>query len=264
MKTLREQKLGKKILRIVDKGGETLGVVIANGKVSAPIPGANEDEIWEQLVEEAGRHDPNFFGYDGAIVRFKSIFPNGFEGSDYLSKERNYKTIAARKLSEACSIEQALSGDFDPFDLATSTTNMLHMTESLRLRDVLKSRLGTKFVEGGARFSEGDLAAGLAQMSNAANPFARASSPMMTYFPFLWRPDNHMFLKPNVTIDFAERVGHPFAHLYQAEARGEVYQSLLDLVSSMREQIASLGPHDNIDLQSFIWVVGAYTDDDRP
>jgi hypothetical protein len=49
---------------------------------------------------------------------------------------------------------------------------------------------------------------------------------MAPYLPFLWRPDQHMFLKPAVTQDFAARVGHRFAHDYEARLAVGVYESL--------------------------------------
>jgi hypothetical protein len=69
-----------------------------------------------------------------------------------------------------------------------------------------------------------------------------------------------MFLPPEATKDFAARVGHSFAHKYQAKLVPEVYQSLLDLVAKTEKEIADLEPRDRIDVQSFIWVVGAYKD----
>jgi len=37
-------------------------------------------------------------------------------------------------------------------------------------------------------------------------PKDAAKWTVVTYLPFLWRPDTHMLLKPMVTTDFAERV----------------------------------------------------------
>lgn len=67
-----------------------------------------------------------------------------------------------------------------------------------------------------------------------------------------------MFLKPEVTKDFAARVGHRFASDYEPRLSVDVYRSLLDLVSNMEEELADLHPRDRIDIQSFIWVVGDY------
>lgn len=50
--------------------------------------------------------------------------------------------------------------------------------------------------------------------------------------PFLWAPATHMFLKPEVTKDFAARAGHGFASNYQARLDLAVYDSLLDLAAT--------------------------------
>ena len=87
----------------------------------------------------------------------------------------------------------------------------------------------------------------------------------MTYLPFLWRPEEHMFLKPEVTKDFAARVGHGFAAEYEPRLNISVYESLLDLAAKTALELADLKPRDRIDAQSFIWVVGNYkTDSESP
>ena len=72
-----------------------------------------------------------------------------------------------------------------------------------------------------------------------------------------------MFLKPKVTKDFAERVGHPFAYEYSSTLEVPVYESLLSLASEAETAIRDLKRRDRIDLQSFIWVVGTYTEEDE-
>jgi putative transposase len=70
----------------------------------------------------------------------------------------------------------------------------------------------------------------------------------------MWRPDRHLFLKPVVIRDFADRVGHPFALDYREGLTAGVYESLLDLATLTKREIDGL---HLIDFQSFIWVVGA-------
>jgi hypothetical protein len=67
-----------------------------------------------------------------------------------------------------------------------------------------------------------------------------------------------MYLKPEATKDFAERVGHKFANEYEARLALPVYESLLDLAAKTAAELAELKPRDRIDVQSFIWVVGDY------
>src|SRR3954463_7037487 len=74
---------------------------------------------------------------------------------------------------------------------------------------------------------------------------------MAPYLPFLWRPDQHMFLKPAVTQDFAARVGHRFAHDYETRLAVGVYESLLDLVGRTEMEIRDLKkPRDRIQAPS--------------
>jgi hypothetical protein len=101
-------------------------------------------------------------------------------------------------------------------------------------------------------------------MERALKPHDAAKWTVVTYLPFLWRPEAHMFLKPEVTKDFAARVGHRFASDYEPRLRLDVYQSLLDLASETEQELADLDPRDRIDVQSFIWVVGDYKQDTKP
>ena len=81
---------------------------------------------------------------------------------------------------------------------------------------------------------------------------------MMTYLPFFWRPEAHAFLKPEVTKDFAARVGHRFAQDYRVPLEFSVYESLVDLFRQTEAAMADLHPYDGFDTQSFIWVIGAH------
>ena len=121
--------------------------------------------------------------------------------------------------------------------------------------------MADEFIRAAARFTLGEGKPALLQMERALKPNDNAKWTIATYLPFLWRPEEHMFLKPEVTKDFAARVGHRFARDYVARLDFPVYESLLDLVSRTDGELAELKPRDHIDVQSFIWVVGAYKDD---
>jgi hypothetical protein len=95
-------------------------------------------------------------------------------------------------------------------------------------------------------------------MERALNPNDSAKWTVVTYLPFLWRPQEHMFLKPEATKDFAARIGHRLAMVYEPRLDIAVYDSLLDLAARTAEELADLQPRDRIDVQSFIWVVGDY------
>jgi len=139
-------------------------------------------------------------------------------------------------------------------------TNLLPSFEMMRVQDLLRSPSADGFLHAAARFARGEGASALAAMASLAKPRECVKWTVVTYLPFLWRSDLHMFLKPEVTKDFAERVGHRFIHVYAPALDMEVYDSLLDLADRTEQEIADLHPQDRIDVQSFIWVVGADTD----
>src|SRR3989338_1008415 len=103
-----------------------------------------------------------------------------------------------------------------------------------RAREVLKSGDGPEFVRGVGAVAQGDVAAGLSAMERAFLPPGQPSWPAATYLPFLWRPGAQMFLKPQVTRDFADRVGHEFGRAYSPRFDASVYNSLLSLASARR------------------------------
>ena len=141
---------------------------------------------------------------------------------------------------------------------------MLSPFEAARLRDTLQGQTGASFLRGAASFASGAYSSGSRDMAEAVKPHGRISWPILTYLPFLWDFERHMFLKPKVTSDFADRVGHDFHHRYSSEPSADTYLSLLNLVETTRKAIASLEPRDNIDIQSFIYVVGEYREGDEP
>jgi hypothetical protein len=129
---------------------------------------------------------------------------------------------------------------------------------------VLRGRSADPFIRAAARFTLNPTSAALLDMERALKPHGAAKWTVVTYLPFLWRPETHMFLKPEVTKDFAARVGHRFASDYEPRLKLDVYHSLLDLASETEQELSELEPRDWIDVQSFIWVVGSYKEDTEP
>jgi hypothetical protein len=262
-----ELKYGKAILKWqVAKDGGFAGAIILDGKRVALIDDADEERLLVRLRNEAGRLHPNYVGFDGAIQRYLHFYPSGLVGAANASSEREYKEIAAARLRAALPLEQAReaqNSDAESVAKAEIQTNMLSPFEAARLRDTLLGETGGQFLRGAAAFASGEYASGSAAMAAAVQPHGRVSWPILTYLPFLWDYEQHMFLKPTVTADFADRVGHDFNSRYSPEPNADTYFGLLDLVATTRTAIAELKPRDNIDIQSFIWVVGEYGDGDE-
>ena len=274
LKTIKTGKLGRVVLRLVEKGGELHGVAEEDGKRVVHIVGEPDetgDHVWMKLQGEVAKKSANYFGYDGARARFLKYFPGGFasdayvgEGGQHGTGERAYKLRAKALLEDLAPLEAAATGSGYGAAVrrAFQATNLLSPFEKPRIGDVLSGPNADDFVRGAARFALGDIGAGLTEMEKASKADGAAKWTVATYLPFLWRPDVHVFLKPEVTKDYAVRVGHQFGDVYGPALRQEVYESLRDLYAKTNDAITDLGPRDNIDLQSFIWVVGEYMDEE--
>ena len=257
---------GNLTLRMVAReSGQFDGIVFGKSEgIVAKVRGERSEaqaSVRARLIEEASRQHPNWIGYEGAIAHFSKLYPNGFNDEQYIADEREYKLAAKSGLDESAPLDAARKGT--GFGLAVlrafRTTNLLSPYELMRVKDLLTSDQADSFVQGAATFATGDVAAGLVQMHRALAPYEAAKWTVVTYLPFLWRPEQHMFLKPEKTGLFADRIGHEFAYQYRPELNPEVYASLVDLATTTRAKTGHLGPRDLLDVQSFVWVVGTYT-----
>lgn len=260
LKTIRTEQIGKFTLRLLQSEDGYVGAVIG-GSPLPHIHGDDPEQVWKKLRAEVGKASPSYFGFDGARARFLRLFPEGFAGAAFCTHERDYKVAASNYLKEALPLSAAIkasASDWEPIARAYSKTNMLSKFEHARTRDVLKSNDGAAFIQATAALASGDTAPALAEIGRIFKPHGPASWPAATYLPFLWRPEVHMFLKPQVTLDFAERTGHPFFHAYDPKLKASVYIELLQLAAEAASQLKELKPRDMLDVQSFIWIVGAY------
>ncbi len=260
LRTIREEKVAKVTLRLLHGADGYVGAILG-GRPVPHLHGDDADQVWAKLRAEVGKASPHYFGYDGAQSRFLKLFPEGFAGEGFCTHERDYKVAAAGYLTSALPLETARTAGperWEPAARAYSKTNLLSTFEQARTRDVLKGADGASFIAAAAALADGDHKAALPEIARLFRPHGAPSWPAATYLPFLWRPDRHMFLKPEVTRDYAQRVGHPFAQAYDASLAPSVYEELLALAAETRSHLEDLGARDLIDVQSFIWIVGAY------
>lgn len=256
--TIRNGKLGEKRLRLVRKGNQFYG--LANGKICTE--GSDADDVWRRLYDDAGKSDPRYFGYDGARARFLKFFPNGFHSEGFASQERTYKLALKEKLDSTAPLEQALEAEgLGEAVLTVYRSNLLSKYEQMRMQAFLRGPNADSFINAAARFTTNATESTLQEMDRVLKPHGFAKWTIATYLPFLWRPKSHMYLKPEATKEFAVRVGHPLASIYQPRLDFGAYASLLDLAEKTESKLSDLNPRDRIDVQSFIWVVGDYRED---
>lgn len=260
MKIVSEEKVGGCTLRIAAIQGKYRGVVIRGAEVAASLDDDDATRLLSRLRNEAGTLHPNYVGMDGAIARFLHFFPEGFNDPLYLADERSYKEQSAERLRAVLPLGEAINAS--PSRAAEArvafVTNLLSPFELARASAVLRGPTGASFVQGAARFTMGEYSGGLHLMAKAVEPHGRVSWPIVTYLPNLRDSGRHMFLKPNATKDFAERIGHRFQYDYEARLSACTYENLLTLVADTEAGLQQLNPRDRTDVQSFIWVVGDY------
>jgi hypothetical protein len=203
--------------------------------------------------------------------KFLRFFRGGFRDETYIDWERDYKWQAHLRWNEvlARSPWEAMlhAGRFS--EIAShavrieSRTNLLFSFEKMALRDAIRSPSGAKaFATGLFDFCYG--------AGNAESRFERwcevvaalprkqtrvLTWPIVTVFGFLALPDEHIFLKPNVTRMAAAAYGFDFR--YASRPHWQTYENLLAFASMVRRDLRDMRPRDRIDIQSFLWVQGS-------
>jgi hypothetical protein len=209
-----------------------------------------------------------------ALDMFDATFPLGFEDPKYLEAERNYKWAAHEKFQEllgdgkgrALLDEEKFSEYSKNLLTVASKVNLLSVFEKAALRDALKEHEDPgvkKFLFSLQELLEDPTLTSTTyeNLLHAATELpqkktAVATWPVVTLFPFLAQPDRHMFLKPDVTKKASDRLA--FNLNYESTPNWKTYSCLLKMGEIYRDKISHLKPRDFIDVQSFIWVTGAY------
>lgn len=214
------------------------------------------------------------------MAKFLRHFPEGFQDARYFPHERTSKIEAHRRFSEflakareehfveegrIAEITAAVSDVFRP------PFNLLHPTfELTRLREALENTTAaTTFYKGLFQYLENDsvdarsfdayAAAVEALPGTKERPIAKW--PVSTVLPFIARPDLHILLRAGMTEEAAKWLGFDLG--YSSQLEFETYSRLLQLSRLIRNDLESRGvevlrPRDQIDIQSFMWVVVGY------
>ncbi|HYH51597.1 MAG TPA: hypothetical protein VEG38_18800, partial [Acidimicrobiia bacterium] len=82
-----------------------------------------------------------------------------------------------------------------------------------------------------------------------------ATWPVVTVFGSIARPKVHLFVKPLTIRRAAE--AYAFDLPYRSAPGWATYGGVLDLARTVRADLADLRPRDQIDIQSFLWVLGS-------
>jgi hypothetical protein len=149
---------------------------------------------------------------------------------------------------------------------------LLFSFEKMALRDaVVRSEEGARrFAEGlyDWLYGRGGEAARFERWTAVVRSLPRrqtrvATWPVVTVFGSIARPKVHLFVKP-LTIKRAAEA-YAFDLAYRSAPGWATYSRVLDLARTVRADLADLRPRDQIDIQSFLWVLGSdeYADERR-
>ena len=265
MLVIKEAKVGKATVKVGTTAKGFAAVVNENGQRKLYIEGDDPDRLWMQAQDAAVRLNPLFVGYDGARKRFLSFFPEGFSDPKYVTKERAYKLEPKSKLDLAVPLKTALTGTGSGEAILSvyRATSLLSPFEKTKLQPLLRGQHADDFIRAAAAFAKDPTNQHLVALRAILKPYDSAKWTVVTYLPFLWRPEVHVFLKPTMITNFASRVGHRFADVYSPDLDIAVYECLLNLGAEVRQKMEDLAPQDMIDVQSFMWTSVEYTEADR-
>jgi hypothetical protein len=201
------------------------------------------------------------------------VFPGGFGDERYLAWEREYKLIAHRLWVDQIGPKAALRAALDDGlhrEVAAaavrieSSRALLFSFEKMALRDaVVRSDEGARcFAEGlyDWLYGPGGEAARFERWTAVVRALPRrqtrvATWPVVTVFGSIARPRTHLFVKPRTIRAAAE--AYAFELAYRPGPNWPTYAGVLDLARTVRHDLADLGPRDQIDIQSFLWVLGS-------
>lgn len=204
---------------------------------------------------------------------FRQRHPAGFTDPAYVRDERDYKWRAheeCRTLLDPKALEELLDAG-DHGEVArralrvTSMVNLPTPWDHMAMADGLREpahqeqfALALRELLHGEGTAESRFTAFGRVLDHLPRKQTRVLTwPNQTILPFLWDPKAQMFMKPTVTRAAAARCA--FDLKYQADPNWATYQQLLRLTEVLFAGLDDLGPRDNIDIQSFIWLIGELT-----
>ena len=245
---------------------------LAIGKSPLSVPEVQSDP---QLDSLPAFHDGKFegkskrIGLDDAIDEFLKQFPKGFEDPAYAelrapkwAAHEQFETTLGGGLAEELLAANEVAEITQQAVALIGPTKLLSKFELIALRDGLGEQPHAKRFFGAllefvkAAPSEAGFEKLMAAIGKlpATTPKARVASwPVLTVLPFLARPDQFMFLKPEPTVASALRLR--FDLHYDPSLNWVTYQQLMTLSTLLLRKLQPHGARDHIDVQSFLSVI---------
>lgn len=203
-----------------------------------------------------------------SIEFFLEAFPGGLYGKKFNQHEREYKDKAhdlGQQLLGQKTFSTLLQGN-EYTEIGkralrlSNATNLIFPNEKMALKDGLATvgapePFATSLYQ--LLFGEGLLDERFLAFSDVLDELGAAKWTTATYFIFICKPTEYMFVKPTITQYAAELCG--FEINYKPQLNWLTYKSVLDFSNYLFSEIAELKPRDMIDVQSFMWCIAPGT-----
>lgn len=204
MKTIRETKSGDMTLRLVQTGMPLSGLPSKAARSRLESRAPTPRTYGGRVHDAAARLNPLFIGYSSARARFLRFFADGFSGAPYVEMERAYNLAAKEMLDKAAPLAGVAGGANlgEAVFAVFNKINLLSPFEKIRVRELMLGSDADAFVRLSAAFADGDRKSALRALKQLLQPHDCAKWTVVTYLPFIWRPETHMFLKPKMLAGF--------------------------------------------------------------
>ena len=207
-----------------------------------------------------------FANLQEATKYFLRLFPEGFEDNGFLENERDYKLEANQLLLELLNNE-ALSqlletNNYDEIcnraRQLMNKTNLIFPQEKIIFHNSLETLANKKsFSEmlSNLLYGNGEYEHRFTDFADCLLKLGSAKWTVVTYFPYLRYPDEHIFLKPMATQRAADICN--FELNYHPNVNWLTYMSFTKFAHQLFTDLTANGlkPRDMIDIQSFIWCI---------
>jgi hypothetical protein len=209
-------------------------------------------------------------GLRASQARFREIFPARFRDPDYLAWERAYKgqahdmwcaTLGKDELDRLLRRgEHREIGARAIAVYARPKLNLLALYEWMALREALTDPDGARRFAPALReliYGDGPYLDRFEHFVDVVDRLPQrqtrlAKWPVVTLFPFVALPRQHLVVKPNLMKRAAATFGVDLR--YASRPNRETYAAVLELADRLDRALAPWEPRDRIDLQGFVWV----------
>lgn len=217
------------------------------------------DRIDEKAVGGSG-----YRSISQSVKGFLEAYEGGFYGDHYLRTERGYKveahelatTILGRTALEPLMSSGAFAEICSRAMQVVNKTNLIFPNEKMALKDGLKPagrHQAFAVALNALLHGEGTLPSRFQRFASVLEDIGAAKWTVATYFPFLLFPDQHQFIKPTYVKNAATICA--FDIEYTPSLGWPAYERMLRFSDYLKSELATLKPRDNIDVQSFMWVI---------